>query len=83
MFLGDSLFKNEVENKANELDILEWRTSSYFEGTFVAVENAKLASHFFELNKNTFSFEKEFILSNKYKDWRFYKGIQWVKLFFA
>lgn len=40
--------KIEVEEKAIELGIsIEWRTASYFESEFVAIDNKVISSHFF------------------------------------
>jgi len=47
--------KQEVEKKANDLNIeLEWRTASFFESTFVSIDNEIIAKHFFDSNKSFF-----------------------------
>ncbi len=51
--------KKDVESKANEVGIkLEWRTASFFESTFVSVDNEKIAKHFFSFDKSIFDLIK-------------------------
>ena len=51
--------KKDVEGKANTLGIkLEWRTASFFESTFVSVDNEIIAKHFFSLDKSIFDLIK-------------------------
>ncbi|WP_278548464.1 AVAST type 4 anti-phage nuclease Avs4 [Paraclostridium bifermentans] len=48
--------KIDVEKKANDCGIeIDWRTSSFFESKFVAIENKNLAHHFFSLEKSIIS----------------------------
>jgi len=45
----------EIEEKAQELNILlDWRTASYFESEFVAVQNDIFSKHFFTSEKSIF-----------------------------
>lgn len=47
--------KKDVDNKAISLDIkFEWRTASFFESNFVAIDNEIIATHFFSLNQSFF-----------------------------
>ncbi|MFA6353277.1 MAG: AVAST type 4 anti-phage nuclease Avs4 [Candidatus Paceibacterota bacterium] len=51
--------KKDIESKANTLNIkLEWRTASFFESNFVAVDNEIIAKHFFSLDKSIFDLIK-------------------------
>lgn len=57
---NDPLPKLDIEKKAKQLMIeIEWRTASYFESSFVTVENANIAQHFFELNNSIIDLLKE------------------------
>ena len=50
----------EVENSSNTLGIkLEWRTSSYFESSFVASGHELISKHFFSLDKSTLDLIQE------------------------
>ncbi|MFA6548495.1 MAG: ATP-binding protein, partial [Candidatus Margulisiibacteriota bacterium] len=50
---NDPQAKVDVEQKALELKIkIEWRTTSYFESPFVAVDNEIIARHFFVLGNS-------------------------------
>ncbi len=52
--------KTDVEERAKELSIeLNWRTASFFESPFVAIENQTISQHFFSLNKSIFDLIKE------------------------
>lgn len=52
--------KISVEGKAKELSIeLNWRTASFFESPFVAIENKTISQHFFNLDKSIFNLFKE------------------------
>ncbi len=52
--------KIKAEEKAKDLKIeLEWRTASFFESPFVAIENEVISQHFFTLNKSIFDLIKE------------------------
>jgi|WetSurMetagenome_2_1015567.scaffolds.fasta_scaffold00416_9 hypothetical protein len=49
----DPQAKIDIENKAKEMQVkIDWRTSSYFESTFVSVENEIIARHFFSSGKS-------------------------------
>lgn len=51
--------KKDIEEKADKLGIkFEWRTASFFESTFVAVDNELIAKHFFSLGESIFGFIK-------------------------
>lgn len=51
--------KKDIETKANTLGIkLEWRTDSFFESTFVSIDNEIIAKHFFSLDKSVFDLIK-------------------------
>lgn len=44
----DSLCKKEVELTGKKLNIsIEWKTKSFFESEFVAIQNSDISSHFF------------------------------------
>lgn len=50
----------EIERKAQELNIsIEWRTRSFFEAPFVAIENEIIAKHFFTFDKSVFKLIEE------------------------
>jgi hypothetical protein len=50
----------EIERKAQELNIgIEWRTKSFFESPFVAIENEIIAKHFFTFDKSIFDLIEE------------------------
>lgn len=50
----------EIEKKAKELNIkLEWRTKSFFESSFVCIENKIIAKHFFTFDKSIFDLIEE------------------------
>lgn len=50
---NDPQAKIEIENKARELNIqIVWRTASFFESPFVAIENELIVQHFFSLEKS-------------------------------
>ena len=50
----------EIEEKAQELNILlDWRTASYFESEFVAVQNEIFSKHFFTSEKSIFALLEE------------------------
>jgi hypothetical protein len=52
---NDSKPKKEVEQKAKDSGIeIEWRTTSFFESPLVAIENEKIAKHFFASEKSIF-----------------------------
>ena len=52
--------KIDIEEKAKELNVeLEWRTASFFESSFVAIENEIISQQFFSLNKSIFNLIKE------------------------
>jgi len=45
--------KIEIEEKAEELKInIEWNTASFFESSFVTIDNNLIAKHFFSLDKS-------------------------------
>lgn len=51
--------KKDVEKKSKNLNIkLEWRTSSFFESSFVSIDNEIIAKHFFSLDKSIFDLIK-------------------------
>ena len=55
----DPQYKTKIENHAKSKDIeIEWRTASFFESTFVSVDNEIIAKHFFSLDKSTFDLIK-------------------------
>lgn len=57
---NDSQVKRDVDNKASELAItIDWRTSSYFESPFVAVQNRLISKHFFCLENGITSLLEE------------------------
>lgn len=48
-----------LEQKARDLNIkLDWRTSSYFESSFVSIDNKVIAQHFFSMSKSFFDLIK-------------------------
>ena len=50
-----SEIKKEVDQFANNFGIeIDWRTASFFESPFVAIENEKIAKHFFLPEKSIF-----------------------------
>jgi adenylate kinase len=52
--------KKDAESKAKELGIeLDWRTASFFESSFVVVDNEIISQHFFCLDKSIVNFLKE------------------------
>lgn len=52
--------KIDIEEKAKELNIkLNWRTASFFESPFVAIENKIISQYFFSLVKSIFDLIKE------------------------
>jgi hypothetical protein len=52
--------KIDIEEKAKELSIdLDWRTASFFESPFVAIENATISQYFFSLDRSVFDLIKE------------------------
>jgi len=52
--------KIDIEEKAKELNVeLEWRTASFFESSFVAIENEIISQYFFSLYKTIFNLIKE------------------------
>lgn len=52
--------KIDVEEKAKEFSIdLDWRTASFFESPFVAIENATISQYFFSLDRSIFDLIKE------------------------
>ncbi|MBI5408231.1 MAG: ATP-binding protein [Nitrospirae bacterium] len=52
--------KKDVEAKAKELGIeIDWRTASFFESPFVAIDNEIIARHFFAIEKSIFDLIKE------------------------
>ncbi len=45
--------KIEIEQKANKVNIeIEWRTASFFESSFVAINNNNIAQYFFSFEKS-------------------------------
>jgi hypothetical protein len=49
--------KKDAEAKAKELGIeLDWRTASFFESSFVVVDNEIISQHFFSLDKSIVNF---------------------------
>jgi hypothetical protein len=57
---NDSKIKEEVEQKAKDSGIeIEWRTSGFFESPIVAIDNEKIAKHFFILDTSIFDLLKE------------------------
>ncbi len=56
----DSNIKKEVEKRGCDSGIkLEWRTTSFFESPFVAIDNANIAKHFFNTDNSIFDLLKE------------------------
>ncbi|MEW6065163.1 MAG: AVAST type 4 anti-phage nuclease Avs4 [Bacillota bacterium] len=54
---NDPQAKIEVEKKAEDLRVnIEWRTASFFESSFVAINNKTIAQHFFSLDKSIVDF---------------------------
>jgi len=52
--------KKEVESKAKELGIeLDWRTASFFESSFVVIDNEVVSHHFFSLDKSIVNYLQE------------------------
>ena len=52
--------KRDAESKAKELGIeLDWRTASFFESSFVVVDNEIISQHFFSLDKSIVNFLQE------------------------
>lgn len=52
--------KKDAEAKAKELGIeLDWRTASFFESSFVVVDNEIISQHFFSLDKSIVNFLQE------------------------
>ena len=52
--------KIEIEEKAKDLHLeLEWRTASFFESPFVAIENETISQHFFSLDKSILDLVKD------------------------
>lgn len=52
--------KIKIEEKAKDLCIeLDWRTASFFESPFVAIENETISQHFFSLDKSILNLIKE------------------------
>jgi len=52
--------KKDVESKAMGLGIeLDWRTASFFESSFVVVDNEVVSHHFFTLDKSVVNFLQE------------------------
>lgn len=52
--------KKDVESKAKELGIeLDWRTASFFESSFVVIDNEVVSHHFFSLDKSIVNFLQE------------------------
>lgn len=50
---NDPQAKIEIYNKAEDLKIeIEWRTASFFESSFVAIDNKIMVKHFFTLGKS-------------------------------
>jgi len=50
----------EIEKKAKELGLsIKWRTASFFESPFVAIENKIIARHFFAFDKSIFDLIEE------------------------
>jgi len=50
----------ETEEKAKKLNIeIEWRTASFFESSFVSIENEIIAKHFFTHDKSIFDLIEE------------------------
>ncbi len=57
---NDLKIKEEVEQKAKDSGIeIEWRTSGFFESPIVAIDNEKIAKHFFILDTSIFDLLKE------------------------
>lgn len=53
---NDPQAKIEIHKKAEDLKIeIEWRTASFFESSFVAVDNKVMVKHFFTLGKSILS----------------------------
>ncbi|MDH3325045.1 MAG: AAA family ATPase, partial [Candidatus Peregrinibacteria bacterium] len=53
--------KIDAENKAKELGIeLEWRVASFFESSFVAIDNEIIAKHFFNLDNSALDLIEKF-----------------------
>ncbi len=51
--------KKDIEGKADSLGIkFEWRVASFFESTFVSIDNEIIARHFFSLDKSIFDLIK-------------------------
>ncbi len=51
--------KKRVDGKASELHIqIEWRTASFFDCSFVSIENEVIARHFFSLDESIFNLLK-------------------------
>lgn len=51
--INDPKAKIDVEKKAAEKNIkIEWRTASFFESSFVAIDNKIIAQHFFSLDQS-------------------------------
>lgn len=58
--------KRDVESKAEELSIeLDWRTTSFFESSFVAVDNEYISRHFFSSDKSIFNLIEEQIIHSE------------------
>lgn len=56
----DPKTKIEINKKAGEVKIeIEWRTASFFESSFVTIDNEIIAQHFFSLYKNIVDLLKE------------------------
>lgn len=52
--------KIKIEEKAKDLSIdLDWRTASFFESPFVAIENEIISQHFFSLDKSILNLIQE------------------------
>jgi len=52
--------KIKIEEKAKDLNIeLDWKTASFFESPFVAIENEIISQHFFSLDKSILDLIKE------------------------
>lgn len=50
---NDPQVKVDIETKAIELNLqIEWRTTSFFESPFVAIDNEIIVKHFFSLEKS-------------------------------
>lgn len=57
---NDPQAKIEVEQKAKESQIeIEWRTASFFETSFVAIDNKTISQHFFNLDKSIITLLEE------------------------